>query len=578
MSLYGGIVMKLTISKSKNSEHLYISKSIRNGDKVTTKTFLKLGSMADLLPKHNNSREEVLSWAKQQVAFYTAQDNADSLDIHLKLSSASRISLDSLDTFSSGYLFLQDIFYDLKLHQICDTISSRHRFDFNLTDILSRLVYSRILNPSSKLSTFEYSKSFVESPSFDSHQIYRALDVLAYESDFIQSSLYNFSTSVVSRDTSVLYYDCSNFFFEIEEAQGLKQYGKSKEHKPNPIVQMGLFMDGNGIPLSFVLFPGNQNEQPSLIPLEKKIIKDFNVSKFIVCTDAGLASTDNRKFNNTKNRSYIVTQSLKKQKKHLKEWSLDPTGWKLSTSDTLYNLYDIDEESMMHKIFYKERWIKENGLEQRFIVSYSPKYKIYQQSIRQSQIDRAKKLVASKQQGTRNPNSPSRFVVETKTTTTGEVAQESHYSIDEQAIMEESKYDGFYGICTTLEDDIEEILHINKQRWEIEESFRIMKTEFKTRPIYLQNDNRIEAHFLTCFIALLIYRILEKKLDEQYSSNKIIGTLREMKVKQYRGYGYIPVYQRTEITDHLHEVFGFQTDTEIISERNMKKIIRQTKK
>ena len=570
--------MKLTINKTKYNEYLYISKSIRNGKKVVTKNFLKLGTMKDLLPLHDNSRDAVIAWAKSQVDYYTKQDKENTLDIAITFSSSNRISY-SNQTLSSGYLFLQDIIYKLNLDSICDTIAKKYDFSFDLPSILSTLIVSRILSPSSKLSTYEYAKTFIEQPTFSLHDMYRALDILSQNTDYILSQLYKNSIQIIPRNTSVLYYDCSNFYFEIEEPDGLKQYGKSKEHRPNPIIQMGLFMDGNGIPLSFVIYPGNANEQPSLIPLEKKIIKDFNISKFIVCTDAGLASTTNRKFNALQQRSFIVTQSLKNLKGHLKDWALDPTGWSLTGDDTKYNLLTIDEELMMHKIFYKERWICENGMEQRFIVSYSPKYKIYQQKIRQRQIDRANKLVTNHTRITsRNPHSPSRFISQIKTTPTGEVAKETHYSIDNDAILKEARYDGFYGICTTLEDTIEMILKVNKQRWEIEESFRIMKTDFKSRPVYLQKDNRIEAHFLTCFLSLLVYRILETRLDSNYTSTEIISTLRKMKVQHYKGYGYIPVYKRTEITDSLHTTFGFQTDTEIISEKNMKKIIKQTKR
>ena len=570
--------MKLTINKTKYNEYLYISKSIRNGKKVVTKNFLKLGTMKDLLPLHDNSRDAVIAWAKSQVDYYTKQDKENTLDIAITFSSSNRISY-SNQTLSSGYLFLQDIIYKLNLDSICDTIAKKYDFSFDLPSILSTLIVSRILSPSSKLSTYEYAKTFIEQPTFSLHDMYRALDILSQNTDYILSQLYKNSIQIIPRNTSVLYYDCSNFYFEIEEPDGLKQYGKSKEHRPNPIIQMGLFMDGNGIPLSFVIYPGNANEQPSLIPLEKKIIKDFNISKFIVCTDAGLASTTNRKFNALQQRSFIVTQSLKNLKGHLKDWALDPTGWSLTGDDMKYNLLTIDEELMMHKIFYKERWICENGMEQRFIVSYSPKYKIYQQKIRQRQIDRANKLVTNHTRITsRNPHSPSRFISQIKTTPTGEVAKETHYSIDNDAILKEARYDGFYGICTTLEDTIEMILKVNKQRWEIEESFRIMKTDFKSRPVYLQKDNRIEAHFLTCFLSLLVYRILETRLDSNYTSTEIISTLRKMKVQHYKGYGYIPVYKRTEITDSLHTTFGFQTDTEIISEKNMKKIIKQTKR
>ena len=420
-------------------------------------------------------------------------------------------------------------------------------------------------------------QELIETPEFELHDVYRALDVLEKESESIQAQIYE--NTKKDRNDAILYYDCTNFFFEIEEESGIRKYGKSKEHRPNPIVQFGLFLDGNGIPLAFTVFPGNENEQPTLIPMEKKILADFALSKFIVCTDAGLASTANRRFNDRADRSFIVTQSLKTMKGFLKEWALDPEGWTLGSGKETYDISKIDEDFHMNSVFHKERWIKENGLEQRLIVSYSPKYKHYQQQIRSRQVERAVKIVEKGSKAkTRNLNSPSRFVEEIQLTMDGEVAEKISRHLDEKKIAEESMYDGFTAVCTTLEDDVADILKVNRRRWEIEESFRIMKSEFKARPVFLQKDERIRAHFLTCFLSLLVYRLLEHELDERYTVSELIKTLRSMNFFHMDGIGYLPEYTRSEITDSLHEEFGFRTDTEIVPEKNMKNIIKTTKK
>ena len=480
-------------------------------------------------------------------------------------------------SYNGGYLFLQDIFHSLKLDKICRDIQDEYKFEYDLADVLSRLIYSRIIYPSSKLSTFEDSKNFIEQPTFELHDIYRSLDVLAEKCDTIQEFLYENSKKVVNRNTSVLYYDCTNYFFEIEEERGNCRYGKSKEHRSLPIIQMGLLMDGNGFPLSFVIFPGNENEQPSLIPVEKKIIKDFGITKFVVCTDAGLASKENREFNIQKNCSYIVTQSLKKIKKHIKDWALNPEGWSKGDStglDISSVMKAVDDgETFEDGIWYKERWINENGIEQRIIVSFSPKYRAYQRYIRSRQIERARKSAESnKKTTTKNPNSPSRFLDEVRYTDNGEVADNVEVVVNDGRIAEEEKYDGFYAVCTTLEDDIKDIIEINKRRWEIEESFRIMKSEFKARPVYLQKDNRIEAHFLTCFIALMFIRILENKTGNKLTIEKLIDTLREYNFYHYEGSGYVPTYTRNDATDILHEAFGFRTDYQINGEKCETKI------
>lgn len=574
--------MNLIISKSKNSKSLYIQKSFRKNGKSTSKVVKKLGTMEELLPKHNNSEDEVIAWGKKIAKKMTEEEKRDKDIVLISLSQSKLLEPMKQTSYNGGYLFLQDIFHSLKLDKICRDIQDEYKFEYDLADVLSRLIYSRIIYPSSKLSAFEDSKNFIEQPTFELHDIYRSLDVLAEKCDTIQEFLYENSKKVVNRNASVLYYDCTNYFFEIEEERGNCRYGKSKEHRSLPIIQMGLLMDGNGFPLSFVIFPGNENEQPSLIPAEKKIIKDFGITKFVVCTDAGLASKENREFNIQKNCSYIVTQSLKKIKKHIKDWALNPEGWSKGDStglDISSVMKAVDDgETFEDGIWYKERWINENGIEQRIIVSFSPKYRAYQRYIRSRQIERARKSAESnKKTTTKNPNSPSRFLDEVRYTDNGEVADNVEVVVNDGRIAEEEKYDGFYAVCTTLEDDIKDIIKVNKRRWEIEESFKIMKSEFKARPVYLQKDNRIEAHFLTCFIALMFIRILENKTGNKLTIEKLIDTLREYNFYHYEGSGYVPTYTRNDATDILHEAFGFRTDYQINGEKNMKKIIKNTK-
>lgn len=572
--------MKLTISKSKNAEQLYISKSIRiNKNKTTSRIVIKLGSMSELLPKFDNDREKVIAWAKEQAKIYTEAEKQGLLSMQVTLTEGTQLVMNQLSEFNIGYLFPKMLFHQMGLKEICQSIADKHKISYSLCDVLQMLISARLIAPASKLSSYEYAFNFLQQPSFDLQHVYRSLDVLCEHSDEIQAAVYENSKALVDRNKDVLFYDCTNYFFEIGEARGNAQYGKSKENRPNPIVQMGLFLDGNGFPLSFCMFAGNKNEQPTLKPLEKKILKDFKLSEFIVCTDAGLASTENRKFNAIQGRSYIVTQSLKTLKGFLRDWALDPNGWKLKGSDKIYNIYEIDEAVHKHSVFYKDRWINENGLEQRLIVSYCIKDRDYQRAIRQRQITRAEKIVSEGDRAeTRNQNSPKRFVAERNLTPDGEVAEKKELSLDNEKIQKEAKYDGFYAVCTTLEKEIGEILHINKMRWQIEAAFRTMKSEFKARPVYLRNDERINAHFLTCFLSLLILKMIEKKLDSKYSQRQILHTLRAMKIYNFRDIGYFSTYTRTEITDALHEAFGFRTDSEFISEKTMKKILKEVEK
>ena len=568
--------MRLSLVKSKNTTQFYIIQSYRDEKgKNTSKIIEKLGNEQEVIKKANG--EDPIIWAKKYIEKKNKEIQENKAIYYEK--HIEGITLDDKQKiFNIGYIFLKDIYSNLGLKKICTKISNKYRIKYDLSAILANLIYTRIIEPSSKLSSFETSKKFIEQPNYELHDIYRALEIISEETDFIESEVYKNSLNIINRNTKILYYDCTNYFFEIEQAEGLKQYGISKENRTNPIVQMGLFMDGDGFPLAFNINSGNTNEQTTLKPLEKQIMNDFKVSKFIVCTDAGLASTDNRKFNSRQEHSYIVTQSLKKIKGHLKEWALSPENWHTLKSNKTINLNEIDEEQHYEEIYYKERWINENGLEQRLIVSYSPKYATYQKTIRNMQVERAQNIINRPSKLTKKrQDDPKRFITTSSITKDGEIANKKVLSLNTSAIEKEAQYDGFYAVCTTLEDDILEIIKVNKRRWEIEESFRILKTDFKARPVYLKRDDRIKAHFTTCFLSLLIYRILENKLEHKYSPRNIINTLKEMNSLKIAGYGYKQVYQNTEITKELSKIFNININQDFISLKNMKKFLKDNK-
>lgn len=589
--------MKLTVSKSKNSASFYVQKTIRKeSGAVTTVTVEKLGNLDEVRTKAGGKDPYV--WAQEYVNELNRKEYEQQKSVIVSYSPTKLLKKGEQKAYNCGYLFLQDIYYSLGLHKICRTIRSRHLFEYDLNDILSKLIFTRILYPSSKKASNKKARLFLEQPSFELHDIYRALSVLAQENDFIQAELYKNSQDFVERRKDILFYDCTNYYFELEEEDDFRRYGKSKQHQPLPLVGMGLFMDYDGIPLAFDLFPGNQSEQPTLKPLEKKVLKDYGLNQVIVCTDAGLSSKSNRKFNDKsiggeRLRSFITTQSVKQLPAYLKEFTLDPDGWHRIGDDKIYNINELDETEDYQKIFYKERWIKEDlsqrknqkkdaPLEQHLVVSFSLKYHRYQRRIRGGQIERAQELInhGTYKQRIKNQNDPYRFIGHQVMTNDGEVCSQDVPFLNTNVIQEEEMYDGFYAVCTNLEDmGIDEIIRINKKRWEIEECFRIMKTEFKSRPAYHTKEERIRAHFLTCYIALFVFRILEKKLNEKYTCEEIIDTLRTMMMSRPgEKLGYIPAYTRTDLTDALHETFGFRTDYEITTDVNMKKIIRTTKK
>ena len=572
--------MRLNIRKKNNYSYYSIIKDYTNLDgKRTTKIFEKLGNQQQV--EERFGKENTIIKIKKYIDILNNEDK-DEL-IKIELNPNKRIISDNNITFNVGYLFLDKLYNQLNIKSICDSIQNKYQFHFDLNEILSYLVYARIIYPSSKLETFKQCKNFIKTPSFELHDEYRALSYIAQNLDFIQEQLFINSKEIMNRNKRVIYYDCTNYFFEIDTQDDLRRYGISKEHRPNPIVGMGLFMDGDGLPLSFNIYPGNKNEQTTLIPEESKIINDFKLddSRIILCTDAGLSSDEIKKFNIKDKRGFVITQSIKKLKDIYKQQIFDKTNWRI-TND-LKNTYDLSviendpqlREKHYNTLFYKIIETETKSVKQDLIVTFSFKYFDYHRTLRNNQIERAKKSIESgnvTRKG-KNQNDYRRFIDSLNVTDEGEVADNKEYYINEEIIKNEEIYDGYYGLTTNLIGETEEILKIVKGRWEIEESFKIMKSDFLARPINLSREDRIKAHFMTCFISLLIYRILEKKLNYKYTTAEILKTIRNMNIIEQKGCGYQPIYNRTKLTDELHEIFKFNTDYEIVSYKKMKKIL-----
>lgn len=572
--------MRVSISKSKNSESFYITKSyINEKGKSTSKIIRKLGTLTELMESLGTDRDGVLAWAREQAKIETAKykDEQKNKTVIIPFHADRQLDYHQQKFFEGGYLFLQSLYYELKLDQTCRKIKHRHKYEFDLNAILSDLIYTRVLDPQSKRSSFKAAGRFLEAPTYELHDVYRALSILAGECDLIQAEVYKNSHFVCSRNDRILYYDCTNYYFETEQENGSRKYGKSKEHRPNPIIQMGLFTDGDGIPLAFSLFPGNQNEQTSLKPLEKKVLSEFGHDKFIFCSDAGLGSESNRVYNHMGNRAFIVTQSIKKLPAEDREWALNKSGFRRLSDNKKVNFDNLESDD--ENLYYKDEPYSTKRLHQRLIVTYSPKFAAYQRSIRAQQIERAKKLVADgkiKRQR-QNPNDPARFVNKIAVTDDGESADIRYY-LDEERIRDEEKYDGLYAVCTDLlDDEVSDILKVSEGRWQIEACFRTMKTDFSARPVYVHREDRIQAHFLICYLALLIYRLLEKKLGGKYTCETLLETLKGMNFADIESQGFIPLYSREKITDDLHEACGFRTDYQFITKSKMKEIQKKSK-
>ena len=587
--------MKLTISRSKNAESYYVQKSYRtDSGKSSTRTVERLGTIEEV--KARFGEENTMEAVKAYIRELTKADKEQSRDVLVKLSQGKMIRKGERRCFNGGYLFLQKVYHELGLDRICKKLEKKHENKYDLDGILSTLLYTRVLYPGSKLSSLEDAGRFIEQPEADIHQVYRALSLLAEESDDIQAAVYKNSLKLGPRQDRVIYYDCTNYYFESEEEGGLRQYGHSKENRPNPIVQMGLFVDMDGIPLAFCVNPGNTAETTTLKPLEDKLRDKFGLSKVVVCTDGGLASYENRRNDHAGERAFITVQSLKRLEGHLQDWATETKGWRAvlfdgaenpRLSEDEYDIEELDPKEYADILFCRERWItvrkKGRELEQRLIVTFSFKYREYLRHVRGRQVSRAEGIIRRGAAGKRgkSQNDPGRFIKSESCTADGELAQYNSYSLNQEMIDQESRFDGFYGICTDLGDDAPAIIRTNGGRWIIEDCFRITKTDLEARPVYLQRDDRIKAHFLTCFLALILYKYLAKKVNRggrHFSPDEIISTLRDMNFVSVAGEGYIPTYTRTDLTNNIHGSAGFRTDTQIVSKQRMKTIISLTKK
>ena len=569
--------MKLHVVKSSNDSILYFAKSIRIGKKTTTKNIKRIGKLSEL----SKIYDDPIAHFKDEAKRLTEEDKVEH---NFKIQPKLLLDPSKTKKIQLGYVFPQYVYYSLGINDIMRKIHNDSSIDYDFNRIVRDLVIGRIIDPLSKCSTYKLAKHFPESPDYELHHIYRALSLIAKNFDFIEEKTFKGMKEYADVNTSVTYYDCTNFYFEIEEEDGFRTYGKSKENRPNPIVQMGLFLDKNGLPISMCINPGKTNEQQTMIPLEEKMKERFGIKKFVVCADCGLSGNKNLKYNSDENHGFIVTKSLKKAKEEIRKKLMRDDGWKRfgDNSQTTYKISDIkNNEDYKDSIFYHDEWfINDKGFRERIIITYSEKTAKYQRLIREQQIQRAMKLIQDgKIRKGVNQNDVKRFINVDNITDSGEVATKKVLSINEELFEEESTFDGYYAVTTDLSDPANEIIRINKGRWEIEESFRIMKTEFSARPVYVSREDRIRAHFLTCYLALVVYRVMEQKLikeGEHYTTQEIISTIRNYQAVDMGSF-YVGAMEGVAVKA-LEKTFGLIGSYQAMSKRDFQKLISKSKK
>lgn len=570
----------------------------------------RLGTLEEIRQKYGCA--DPLQWAKDYVARLTLEEKEGKEKINISLSPAKRIDYNQVTQVSGGDLMLIPLYNKLGLPEVCESIIKDTKAKFKLNEILEALVMLRILYPCSKRSSFEFNKKRIRKTTFALEDVYRALSLLSSHIDEIQATVWKNSRKVMERNTRVIYYDCTNYYFEIEDNDltgadctckgrrvGERRRGKSKEHRPNPIIQMGLLMDGDGIPLAFTIFPGNESEQPSLQRIEEMVAEKFGLNEFIISTDAGLSSEDNRRYNMTEGREYIAVQSLPRLSEADQAMALDPHGWHIAYRDKnaspidpsdprrdTFNLDEIDLQAERHTRFYKEIIVNKtisgkssSARPERIIVTYSHDFALYLRHKRAERIKAAEKIVRNKDiKGRQSQQDPRKYVEAAYCTADGELADHISISVNTALIEQEQRFDGFYAYGTSLDDDAVDVLRARSFHCEIEHLFRTTKTFLDARPVYLSRPDRIRSHFLICFLAMTILKMLQKQLNmPDLSVDILIKTLRSIEFDHIHGVGYRPLFTRTRLTDRLQELMGIQIDTEIVKQTSMNKLYRNVK-
>lgn len=617
--------MKLWYDRKSKDPTYFVQLGIRNGKKTTTKNIARIGRHSDLL----KITDDPLSYAKEQVMKYNEEAKKNNqVSLELKINFAEKLKasdsvISSSRQLNIGYFFLQQLYHDLEIYSFFNTVTADSKITFDPNLINRFLTCSRILHPDSKLGTHQHLGNFYEQPQFDYVHILRTMDILEEHYDEYISYLFDKSNNIIKRNTSVCYYDCSNYYFEIETEdddyidevtgetiKGLRKYGPCKEHRPNPIVEMGLFMDSDGIPLSMCITSGSDNEQTTAIPLEKKLAQMLGKKKFIYCADAGLGSLHIRNFNSIGGRAFVVTQSIKKLSDTLKMAVFNDYDYRLLSSDepvTIAHMKAFDKLDKDNKELYADKAYKvipadkafdlglyeekklKNGktrmvkskatVKQKVIVTFSRKMMEYQRYIRNRQIERAERLLVNLDPETykKGPHDVTRFIKRTSSTKNGEKVTDS-YEINRSVIEEEEKYDGFYAIATNLDDDAKTVIEISSNRYKIEDCFRITKTNLSSRPVYHQKPRRIIAHFMICYTALLIYRLLETKLNQygtHFTIENIVETLNNMEVANIEDMCYMSTYSSSQICTALNAVFGLGLDKKYYQPKELNKKIKK---
>jgi transposase len=562
--------IKKTYNKKTGRTYLAVVEGYRDvvAKYSRTKTIQKLGYLDELQKDYPDPIAHFTAVAREM----TAQKPPQKVSVELNVA----MQIDSKNVCKCiGYAPLLQIYHELNLHKFWNNRARNLNVAYSLNDIMKLLVFSRILDPTSKKKTFENKDRFFEHSNFSLNDVYRSLTQF---SKYIEACLRHINENISSRNTDVIYYDVTNYYFEIDKADNLRKKGFSKEHRPDPIVQMGLFMDSDGIPISYKLYPGNTNDCETLRPGLAEIKRNSDFGRVIVVADKGINSQKNIVFNLLQGDGYVYSQTVRAGHKELKDFVLDESDYRQIGEGYKIKSRVYPREINVKDIYGNKKTVR---IDEKQVVFYSQKYADRTKSDRAAAVAKAHDLVSSPSKYNRATSmGAAKYITNLEfDSKTGEILTVKNKPFfDEKKLHEEEKWDGYYAIVTSeLDKSDEEIIGIYRGLWQIEETFKVTKTELEARPVYLSREDRIESHFLICFIALTILRLLQKRLQNRFSTHKIAESLLKTNCVHLQENYYLLSY-RNEVTDALKADMQLDLTHKFMTLGQLKNIFANSKK
>lgn len=571
--------LKKSTNKKTGRTQLTIAEGYRDGGRVRTRVIQNLGYLDLLYDKYPDPIAHFTEVAKQM----TREKQEAEKPVMIEMSMTERMSCDTDNVRNLGYMAASRIYHELEIGQFFSNRQKQTKAEYNINSIFRALVFLRLIAPDSKKGSYEGFGRLFDKCDFALEDVYRSLDIFKkYQSD-LQVWLHEHIRAQYGRDTSLVYYDVTNYYFEVDREDDMKRRGVSKEHRPDPIVQMGLFMDTNGLPITYGLFSGNTLDKQTLIPMMGEIVDKYSLGRIIVVADRGMITGDNIAQTILDGNGYVFSFSVRGSDKEFKEYVLNESDYRRNANDP--DGFKIKSRQFDRRIHVTDPFThkkKTITVEEKHVVFWSPEYAARTRLERERTLEKSRDLIAHPEKYSRATGYGAAKYVKNAVfdKETGEIIlnKGTSLALNEELIREESKYDGYYAIVTSEYDKTDrEILNIYRGLWEIEETFKITKSELETRPVYVRKIEHIQAHFMICFTALVIARLLEYRINRKYSVKAILESLRKCNCSLVESNVYMGLYY-DDVLKTLGEDLGIDFSRKYRTLKEIKTELAGTKK